>query len=568
MVLAAAIDDGRFWVIRTFEQWIALGLYYHVIEAIVLCIAAYFFLMRSFKPKRKDVRKGKKDKGGAKGKGVNEVNVNKPRTKEEEDAFILSWKPLPLAAAPRESMDMMEINRNRPVLNGDTDSTLQLVSAATPKCDITGKADVLNLAVTNFSNLLNDSRVVKACGDTLKKFGCGSCGPRGFYGTTTEHLRCEKVFANWMGVPDCISYSFGSATASSVIPAFCKRNDLIVCEETVNFSIQNGVWLSRAKVIKYKPNDFEALERILKSVVDEDRRKKRTKILQRRFIVAEAINSVHGTILPLDKLVALKNKYCFRIMIDESLSVGVLGKTGKGAVEHFGVSRSDVEIMIVDAGNSLASVGGFCVGERGVVSHQRLSGAGYCFSASQPPFLASACIAAIRLLQSEGQSRVSQLEANIKTFYAELRKHVKNGNEINGFVIEGDERSPILFVRKAAEVKAGMIQLSNIETKSKDLESAADNDGDSNEDNDETDPVPESKDKATGNSKPVSAITSMDALKSAFDEMSALRDELLSDCNMLVNVPRYTGMESHIPPPAIRITISAGHEAADLTTAA
>lgn len=111
--------------------------------------------------------------------------------------------------------------------------------------------------------------------------------------------------------------------------------------------------------------------------------------MNRRFIIVEGIYANTGDLAPLAAIKQLKEQYKYRLLVDESMSLGVLGATGRGATEHYGLSPEDSEIIGASLGNAVASIGGFCAGEREIVDHQRLSGLGYCFSASLPPYLAS-----------------------------------------------------------------------------------------------------------------------------------------------------------------------------------
>ncbi len=113
-----------------------------------------------------------------------------------------------------------------------------------------------------------------ACAATIDKYGVGACGPRGFYGTIDVHLDLEARLSQFLSTQGTILYSYDLATIPSVIPAFANRNDLIICDEAVNYSIQKGCNLSRAKVLYFKHNDMGDLERVLKGVVDEDKKHK------------------------------------------------------------------------------------------------------------------------------------------------------------------------------------------------------------------------------------------------------------------------------------------------------
>ena len=225
---------------------------------------------------------------------------------------------------------------------------------------------------------------------------------------------------------------------TSLIPAYAKRGDLIVCDAGINYALQSGVILSRSTVHYFKHNDVADLESLLSRLSEEDNRS--GKKLRRRFVVVEGIYSNYGDIAALDKIVPLCRKYKFRLMVDESMSVGVLGETGRGCFEHFGIKQTNVEILTAAMGHSLGSVGGFCAGDKEMIAHQRLGGNGYVFSASLPPFLATASIKAIDLLEAKSELLLPRLRSNA----AELRRRLQQVKHVD---VEGDAISPMIHVR-------------------------------------------------------------------------------------------------------------------------
>jgi len=465
------------------SAWVSLGMYYHLTEVVLLFIGTYFFLQRSFRISSK--RK----------------LVQKDRLQEDTDR-ILSWIPEPLSSAPRQNaQDQLSINQSQ--------YSYTFNSKATPKCTVNEINNVINLACFNSANLLGHPSIEAACQSTLKRLGVGSCGPRGFYGTTTEHLRCEAEFATWSGAQEAISYPFGASVPSSVIPAFCTRDDIVICDESVQESAQSGIHLSRATVHWIKHNDYESLERVMQSVTERDTNL--NKIEQRRFVYLEAINGNYGTLLDLPRVIELKNKYRFRLILDESFSMGVLGEHGHGILEFYGIPRTQIEITVVDTGIALSTVGGFCCGDPVVVRHQRLSGSAYIFSASQPPFLATACIEAMKILDSqEGKSIMKKLQENIKVF----REFLGNAEFYTdcGFQLDGDLESATLFIRKIPEENSDMQKWMKI--------------------------------------------------------LYEVQYQLLMKHRVFVSIPRYSGFEHKIPSAALRISVSAGHETKDLEYAA
>eukprot|EP01026_Neomeris_dumetosa_P046457 TRINITY_DN3955_c0_g1_i3.p1 TRINITY_DN3955_c0_g1~~TRINITY_DN3955_c0_g1_i3.p1 ORF type:complete len:428 (-),score=69.02 TRINITY_DN3955_c0_g1_i3:216-1499(-) len=300
----------------------------------------------------------------------------------------------------------------------------------------------LNFATQNLLGLQGDSDIKDSCRQTIGKYGVGSCGPRGFYGTIDVHLEFEEAFSKFMGTPETIIYSYDLATIPSVLPAFASKKDVMVCDEAVGWSIQNGANLSRAETVYFKHNDMEDLERCVSKIVEEDRRK--NKPLNRRFIVVEGIYFHRGDLCPLDQVLRIKNKYKFRLVVDETYSFGVLGARGRGAFEHWGLNAEDVDIMCGSMGHALGSVGGWCTGDREMIDHQRLSGDGYCFSASLPPFLATAALGALKVIESP--KGYEELTPRIRELSVYARKKFRT---IPGFKVIGgevDNISPLIHI--------------------------------------------------------------------------------------------------------------------------
>lgn len=343
----------------------------------------------------------------------------RPLTDKEIDDLCDEWTPESLIPPLSENMRC-----ETPVLE----------SAAGPHTTINGK-DVVNFASANYLGLIGHKKLIESCTSALEKYGVGSCGPRGFYGTIDVHLDCESRIAKFLGTPDSILYSYGLSTLFSAIPAFCKKGDIVVADEAVHWGIQNGLYLSRSTIIYFKHNDMANLESILEKITSENKRAKKI----RRYIVAEAVYQNSGQIAPLNDIIRLKEKYRFRVVLDESNSFAVLGHSGRGLTEYYGVPVEKIDIVTAAMGHALASEGGFCSGGARVIDHQRLSSSGYVFSASLPPYLASAAIAAIDVLE-DNPSLITKLKNNVAILWAGLEG-------IQGLEITSHPHSPIVFLK-------------------------------------------------------------------------------------------------------------------------
>ncbi|BDD55590.1 hypothetical protein MAP00_001087 [Monascus purpureus] len=324
-------------------------------------------------------------------------------SEDEIDDLVDEWTPEPLVGE-LTAFEAMEVEK-RPVI----------VSSVGPKSKLSNGRTVINLGSNNFYNLNANESFKDKAALTLRNYGVGPCGPRGFYGTQDIHLKTEADLASFLGVDSSIIYSQAFSTISSVIPAFSKRGDIIVADKGVSFAIRRGIQISRSTVRWYEHNDMEDLERVLAKVTKEQNRK----MLTRRFIITEGLFESYGDMVDLPKLIELKLKYKFRLILDETWSFGVLGRTGRGVTEHQNVDAAEVDMIVGSLAGPLIAGGGFCAGSEEIVSHQRISAAAYTFSASLPVLLSMTASMSINHLQNNPET-VAQLREYTKALRAQL----------------------------------------------------------------------------------------------------------------------------------------------------
>lgn len=344
----------------------------------------------------------------------------KQLTAEQKARLIEEWTPEPLVG---------NVPDNHPALH-----THVVTGKVGKVINIDGK-QCLNMASHNYLGLLEDEHIQQAAIKSLRKYGVGSCGPRGFYGTLDVHLDLEERLAKFMEVEEAVVYSYAFSTIASAIPAYAKRGDIIFVDEYVNFAIQKGLDGSRSRIVYYKHNDVADLERLLKEQEVEDKRNPKKASRTRRFLVAEAIYMNTGEICPLPELVELRKRYKLRMFLDESLSFGVLGQNGRGAIEHFNVDKIEVDLRSAGLEWAAGTIGGFCAGSSFIVEHQRLSGLGYCFSASLPPLLTQAAISALDRFESE-----PDIFVELRTCCEKVSKKLPS---LTDFTFRGDPLSPV-----------------------------------------------------------------------------------------------------------------------------
>ncbi|KAL9607961.1 MAG: hypothetical protein Q9167_007172 [Letrouitia subvulpina] len=324
-------------------------------------------------------------------------------TDEEIDELVEEWTPEPLVIK-QSTFDRAE-NEKRPVLVGPTG----------PRSRLSGGRTITNVASCNFYNLVANEDLKEKAIQTLRTYGVGPCGPPGFYGTQDVHMKTEADIASHLGTSACIIYAQAFSTISSVIPAFSKRGDIIVADKAVNYAIRKGIQISRSTIRWYEHNDIGDLQRVLDGVVKEQAKKP----LTRRFIVTEGLFENIGDMVDLPKIVDLKRRYKFRLILDETWSFGVLGRTGAGVTEHQNVDVAEVDMVVGSLAGPICAGGGFCAGSSEIVEHQRLSAAAYTFSAALPAMLATTASEVLAMLETNGDMLL-QVRQNIKTMWAQL----------------------------------------------------------------------------------------------------------------------------------------------------
>eukprot|EP00118_Oscarella_pearsei_P002334 m.10264 g.10264 ORF g.10264 m.10264 type:complete len:473 (+) comp22097_c0_seq2:29-1447(+) len=346
-------------------------------------------------------------------------------SKEEEDELIREWQPEPLVP---ESADDVTVQER--IITG----------IPGPYAVVNGKR-CLNLASFNFLGLLGNKGIEETATKSVEKYGVGSCGPRGFYGTFDVHLSLESQLAQYTETEEAILYPYAFSAIASAIPAYSKREDIIFVDEGVHFAIQKGLQASRSTIRYFRHNDMGDLERLLNNQKEENMKNPKKARVTRQFMIVEGLYMNYGDICPFPKLVELKYKYKARLFIDETVSFGVLGANGRGVTEHFEgeYGIKDVDMMSGSLEHAVASIGGFCCGRTYVIDHQRLSGTGYVFSASPPPLLAEAATKALEIMKDKPGMFVD-LRAKAQFFREQLEG-------IEGLSVEGESVSPIIHLR-------------------------------------------------------------------------------------------------------------------------
>lgn len=260
-----------------------------------------------------------------------------------------------------------------------------------------------------YLGLLDHPRINAAAKAAIDKFGTGTHGVRTLAGTLTIHNELEETISNFKHTEAAITYSSGYATNLTVVSTLMGRGDYVFSDKLNHASIVDGCLMSGAEFRRFRHNDMEHLENLLKNAPSG----------VSKLVIADSVFSMDGDIIDLPKVVALCKKYQAWLMIDEAHSLGVLGKTGRGIEEHFGLDDV-IDIKMGTLSKTIPSVGGYVASKQEVITYLRHASRAYIFSAALPPAQAAAANEAFKVILDEPE-RIDRLNANTKLFINGLK---------------------------------------------------------------------------------------------------------------------------------------------------
>lgn len=269
---------------------------------------------------------------------------------------------------------------------------------------------VLNFCSNNYLGLANDARLKHAAHNAIERFGVGPAAVRSIAGTLSLHVELERRLAAFKGVEATISFQSGFNSNGAVLPALVGKEDVIFSDELNHASIIDGARLSGAKIVRYGHNDAEALE---------DAITKAAGTYRRALIVTDGVFSMDGDIAPLPRIVEVAERHDLLLMVDDAHGEGVLGRGGRGIVDHFGMHRR-VDVEVGTLSKAFGVVGGYVAGKKEIVEWLRQRGRPFLFSSAIPAADAAACLAAVDILE-QSTELVDQLWENARSFKAEMQ---------------------------------------------------------------------------------------------------------------------------------------------------
>jgi 8-amino-7-oxononanoate synthase len=299
--------------------------------------------------------------------------------------------------------------------------------------EVTSKGkNLIMIGSNNYMGLVSHPKVIEASRAALEKYGSGCTGSRFLNGTLDIHEKLEEELADFMNKEAALVMSTGFQTNLATLSCLLAKGDVVITDRADHASIVDGCRLGFGKIVKYRHNDMDDLERVLKNIGDGPG----------KLIVTDGVFSMEGDIVDLPRVVELKKRYNTRLMVDDAHSIGVLGPQGNGTAAHFGLD-DEVDIVMGTFSKSFVSIGGFIAADFDVVDFVKHHGRALIFSASMPPASVAAVRAALEIIRAEPKRR-DQLWKNAKK--------MREGFQAMGYDT-GTSNTPIIPVVIGEDIK-------------------------------------------------------------------------------------------------------------------
>ena len=293
--------------------------------------------------------------------------------------------------------------------------------------------EVVMAGSNNYLGLTRHPKVVEAAVKATKEYGTSCSGSRYANGTYVIHVELEEKLADFMDKPKALCFTTGYTTNMGAISVLAGRRDIIYSDRENHSCIMDATQLTFAETKKYKHDDVEDLARVLENSPPE----------AGKLLVTDGVFSMKGTICRLPEFVELKKKYGLRIFIDDAHGVGVVGPTGRGTAEHYGLDK-EVDVVMGTFSKSFAGLGGFIAGEERVISYVKHHARQLIFAASMTPGSVAAVSTALDLIRSEPE-HLGNLRKVISQVRGEFRRI--------GYPVD-DEPTPIVYVKVGEDIEA------------------------------------------------------------------------------------------------------------------
>ena len=294
----------------------------------------------------------------------------------------------------------------------------------------------------SYLGLIGHPRINKAAKDAIDRYGTGTHGVRMLAGTLDLHTELEETIAEFKRAEAAVTYTSGYVTNLTVVSSLVGRGGYVISDKLNHASIVDGCLMSGAKFLRFRHNDMEDLEARLKNIPEGST----------KLVIADAVFSMDGDVIDFPKIVELSQKYKAWLMIDEAHSVGVLGETGRGIEEHFGMEGT-VDIKMGTLSKTIPSVGGYIAGKQDLITFLSHASRAYIFSAALPPAQAAAANESFKVILDEPW-RMKKLKANSDQFINGLQDRGFDTMETSTAIVPvlcGDDNRAFALTRAAQQ---------------------------------------------------------------------------------------------------------------------
>lgn len=285
----------------------------------------------------------------------------------------------------------------------------QVESAQGPEVMIEGRKMIM-LGSNNYLGLSYHKHLKKAAIEAIEKYGVGCVGSRFLTGNTDLHEKLDKKLAEFVGKEAALVFSTGMQANLGTISSLVGEDDVAIIDKLDHASIIDACRLSLGRVLGYKHNDMNDLERVLSMIPGE----------KGKLIIVDGVFSMEGDLADLPEIIKLVKKHNTRIMVDDAHALGVMGKNGGGTCEHFNLTK-EADLIMGTFSKSLASIGGFIAGDADIIHYIKHHARSLIFSASFPPSCAASVLAALEIIEKEPERR-ERLWKNTEKMHKEFKR--------------------------------------------------------------------------------------------------------------------------------------------------
>lgn len=275
---------------------------------------------------------------------------------------------------------------------------------------IINNKEFINFSSNDYLGLSRDPRVIDVAINTLRRYGIGSGSSRLLSGTYPPHTRLEKVIARFKKADRSIVFNSGYSANTGIIPAISDNKTVIFSDELNHASIIDGIRLSKADVKVYRHKDVGHLESLIKKSIKG----------KKGLIITDAVFSMDGDLAPINEILQLSKRYDCLLMVDDAHGTGVLGRKGRGTLEHLGINDKDI-IQMGTLSKAVGCFGGFIAGSSELIEFLINKARSFIYSTSLPPSIIEACIKAIELIVDDSEGLRKRLWRNRERLYKGLR---------------------------------------------------------------------------------------------------------------------------------------------------